>query len=133
MHIENMEKPEDCIICYDKLGQEKPLPCGHYTHMACLKKHFKPECVMCRRPLNIKVTGQVPKSNIPWVPPEEDMPDLPDPLENILGDEEDEEIVFISDPDEPRPYKRKGYLYAEEDSDYDEENPLGDEVDYGDY
>jgi len=43
------------------------------------------------------------------------------------GDSDDEE------DDHGQSWKKQGYQYAEEDPDYDEENPHGDNCDYGDY
>jgi len=58
------EKPEECAICFEKLGDVPAFPCGHYIHLDCIKKHFKPECVICRQPLDIQVTGVSPDPNI---------------------------------------------------------------------
>lgn len=49
-----------CSICLEDT-QEK-LQCGHFVHMSCAKKHFKPECPVCRIPLNITVTGEYPET-----------------------------------------------------------------------
>lgn len=59
----NNKKPEDCIICLDPLSDKDILECGHKIHLECVKKHFKPECPICRKQLNIKVTGKYPEPN----------------------------------------------------------------------
>lgn len=43
------EKPEDCAICFEKLGNEFPLSCGHWFHTECIDSTRKSECPMCRR------------------------------------------------------------------------------------
>ena len=160
------EKPEDCIICTEKIGEEDILDCGHWIHISCVKKHFKPECPVCRKSLNIEVVGVRPQ--------EEDLGgDLGDDLGGDLGDElvqlaqriteelreqvrqhfvyvrvENEDVLgrnviergnednyeFLPDLEEEgednEEWRKKGYLYREEDEDYDEENPDGDNVNY---
>ncbi len=50
------EKPDNCPSCYEVLSCEvKPLVCGHWVHVECLKKQCKAECPICRRKLNIKL------------------------------------------------------------------------------
>jgi hypothetical protein len=61
------EKPDECCLCFEKMTEDKPLECGHWLHLECVKKHFKPECPVCRAKLNIKVTGKVPESNIEYL------------------------------------------------------------------
>ena len=107
--IGTMEKPSDCCICYETLSEEdKPLSCGHVIHLECVKKHFKPECPLCRAPLNIKVSGIVP---LPFIPTttgdsdteEEDIVDrytstrnIDDPNLATSGDLGGEEIEYYS-------------------------------------
>lgn len=39
-HLPHYEKPNDCPICMESLFQVvKPLECGHWVHMSCLKKY----------------------------------------------------------------------------------------------
>ena len=158
-----LEKPIDCIICLENLGDENPLECGHYMHMECVKKQFKPECALCRRTLNIEVTGQHP---IPFVPHDEEqnqpfgydfwrrvtiIPFTPEnnPVRDRViehGFEEDtDSLPDLEDTDSHLPcledsededghnnWKKRGYTYREEDDEYDEENPLGDDWEYED-
>jgi len=141
-----LEKPEACAICYEALAPtDEPQACGHYLHTTCLRKHFKPECAICRAPLKIQVQGQLPSHDQrQWEPifpvhtspvldyvyertgvflfTDNDLPDLEDTalvgrLQDYLGDESDEET---------------GCLYAEERGDYDEENPHSDNWNYED-
>ena len=59
------EKPKNCSICFESLkNQETPLVCGHWIHINCIKQQFKAECPICRHPLEIKVFGEFPRSNI---------------------------------------------------------------------
>jgi len=59
---------DECSICYDKDDTVVKMEvCGHTFHMRCIQQHFKPECAICRLPLNIKVYGDVPKSNISYL------------------------------------------------------------------
>ena len=48
--------------------KNKPLECGHWIHKKCVEKHFKPECPVCRKPLNIKVKGTLPNCDIEYDP-----------------------------------------------------------------
>ena len=56
-----------CDICLEK-NIEKPLKCGHYVHLECAKKHFKPECPVCKTVLEIEVTGVKPELYLPYNP-----------------------------------------------------------------
>ena len=49
------DKPDNCIICIESLTEVDILECGHWIHLDCVKKHFKPECPLCRKKLNIQV------------------------------------------------------------------------------
>lgn len=161
-----LERPETCAICFEKLEESKSLECGHWLHIVCVQKHFRPECPLCRAPLNIEVTGKYPNSNITFeetIPTFEetilafsdivnvgptirrnvdDMPSLEDDNSmdvdffqlfrsgrhfsfppNILGNV----IERGYEEEENESYSDRGYTYREEASDYDEENPNGDE------
>jgi len=136
------------------------LPCGHWMHLSCVQQHFKPECPVCRKPLDIVVTGIPPDPNIPFQieePENEEtqviehaliarhfvMMNVPstvmgDVVEHFDETEEDNEIYVDEDEEEEDDdrkcsWRRKGYLYREEDSDYDEENPRGDDWTYDSY
>lgn len=105
-------KPDECIICYEKLNEEHPLECGHWLHISCVEKHFKPECPICRAPLHIEVKGTSPESYIPFVIQEQDVvfiQEIHDHIDEYFVDDS-EEIVYDSD----------------------EENPFGDDYDYPD-
>jgi hypothetical protein len=52
---------ENCIVCYEELDNIDPLICGHIIHPDCIKQQFKPECPLCRTPLNVVVIGTKPK------------------------------------------------------------------------
>jgi len=160
------EKPEDCPICTEKIGDEDILECGHWIHISCVKKHFKPECPVCRKSLNIEVEGSRPGGDLGGDLGEEVPQEIRRELiqiaervreqfedfipiivyvsvenENVLernvierGNEENYE--FLPDLEEQgenednEEWRKKGYLYREEDEDYDEENPDGDNVNY---
>lgn len=130
------EKPEDCIICTEKLEEDKSLDCGHWIHYKCIEKQFKSECPVCRVPLNIKVKGYRPSEEFN--------------NDGIVGDVverwfEEEIPEDLQNPEAPRVIlDRYGYvrelLYeviGEDEYDdnvneeeYDEENPRGDSVYY---
>lgn len=58
------EIDEECAICYEPLGDVKPLGCGHRIHTVCLEKHFKAECPVCRTgQTRVVPKGKVPKSS----------------------------------------------------------------------
>jgi hypothetical protein len=159
------EKPEDCIICTEKIKDNEPLSCGHWIHISCIEKHFKPECPVCRKPQNIKVFGKIPEPyipvshenententilsplysrigirfhlvTIPYLNPViergfiDNFDDLPE-LENVEDSYSSHREPFPRSFMEP--WRIKGYMHPEEDEDYDEENPNGDEVTYED-
>jgi hypothetical protein len=54
-----MDKPQDCIICLEVLNEQHSLECGHWIHISCIQKQFKPECPLCRHPLKIMVHGKL--------------------------------------------------------------------------
>lgn len=73
--VENNMLFEECICCYRYLGNTPAMGCGHRVHLACLEKHFKPECPICKRYQNLVIPkGQLPKTSpgrtILWVNPE---------------------------------------------------------------
>ncbi len=144
----SFEKPSDCAICYEKLEDtEAPLVCGHYLHLSCLKKHFKPECAICRHPLSIEVSGELPF-------PENDVHIERFPLHQIhffgyfrgfldphdLDLNELEQILdfqerYYNEDDELPPLEDVGEYNVqndEDDEEYDEENPHGDTWNYED-
>ena len=144
LEVFTQEKPDDCVICTEKMNENNPLHCGHWIHYKCVQKQFKAECPICRSPLDIEVKGSRPSAEVVNVV-------------QLVGDvverwfEEGEDIVAP----EPRPLNRveemliqiHGYIpqllytreITDEDSDdegvvneedYDEENPSGDSVYY---
>lgn len=56
------EKPDDCVICTEKMNENNPLNCGHWIHYTCIQKQFKAECPVCRAPLDINVKGSRPSA-----------------------------------------------------------------------
>lgn len=150
------EKPDDCVICTEKMNETNPLHCGHWIHYKCVQKQFKAECPVCRSPLDIEVKGVRPSAEVVNA-----VQLVGDVVERWFedgeeyGDEEDRLVREANDPD--RPLNRveemllqvHGYipqlLYTGESSnrdnesgadegyneeDYDEENPSGDSVYY---
>lgn len=143
------EKPDDCVICTEKMNENNPLHCGHWIHYKCVQKQFKAECPICRSPLDIEVKGSRPSAEVVNAV-------------QLVGDvverwfEEEKEDILRQDSNYPdRPLNRveerliqiHGYipqlLYSREitdedsddegvvnEEDYDEENPSGDSVYY---
>lgn len=135
----------ECTICYNNV-KENSLECGHYCHLKCLEQHFKPECPLCRKKLNIEVKGAYPSSVFSSFSEFENDDSLS--VSSSLSstsfwqqdakemEEWNEEWRILGEKDEERMrqreaqsnlinsnWKSKGYSYPEEDSDYDEENP----------
>lgn len=55
---------EECPVCYEHLGDVEALECGHRIHVACLEKHFRAECPVCRTPqTKVKPKGKMPRSS----------------------------------------------------------------------
>lgn len=128
----------ECVICYE-LVKEDAQACGHFCHINCLKQHFKPECPVCRRKLNIKVEGRFPYVEIPFSfdnnAEEYDESTL---SENEIEEYDEESKTYFASSlvakygftkeealsiTETEPWKRDGYIHKEEHPDYDEENP----------
>lgn len=43
------DRPTQCPVCYNTLAQcKKPLPCGHWVHMSCVKRANTGTCPLCR-------------------------------------------------------------------------------------
>ncbi len=57
---------EQCILCLEKMINETPLNCGHVFHIDCIRKHFKPECPICRTEHSIPVLGSKPELFLPF-------------------------------------------------------------------
>lgn len=147
LQVFTQEKPDDCVICTEKMNENNPLHCGHWIHYGCVQKQFKAECPVCRSPLDIEVKGVRPSAEVVNV-----VRVVGDVVERWFTEGEEnwseEDIV----DDEPRPLNRveemliqiHGYipqlLYTEDsprdneseigEEDYDEENPSGDSVYY---
>lgn len=51
---------ENCAICLEKTTEM--FDCKHHVHLECAKKHFKPECPVCRAKVNIRVSGTYPNN-----------------------------------------------------------------------
>jgi hypothetical protein len=69
----------ECPICLENTIDT--LECGHKIHIECVKKHFKPECPVCKKTLSIKVNGKF----------ENDSDDLStDAIRHILEQDENE-------------------------------------------
>lgn len=129
---------EDCVICYEKLENVAPLSCGHIIHISCVKKHFKPECPLCRTKLNIEVSGTFPVPNIDFIP-ETDRKENRNHSDVEGTDDEGEEEEYeyshseYEEGDREETWRKKGFNHPEEDEEWDEENPFGDEYNYGLY
>jgi hypothetical protein len=145
LEVFTQEKPDDCVICTEKMNENKPLHCGHWIHYGCVQKQFKAECPVCRSPLDIEVKGVRPSAEVVNV-----VQLVGDVVERWFEDGEDRVAP------QPRPLNRveemliqiHGYipqlLYTEHsprdneseadegynEEDYDEENPSGDSVYY---
>lgn len=132
--MEKFQKPETCILCCESMNEKKPLECGHWLHLKCVEKHFKPECPICRKHLDIKVTGTRPE---PYIPVEETGLSV-DVIYDIMGPMIEHEFENENEDEndcttEKEGWEINGYLYPEEDPSYDEENPHSDNYDYEDY
>jgi hypothetical protein len=139
--IKELEKPDDCSICLEKLGDEKSQSCGHYFHQECLVKHFKPECPLCRTKLNIKVTGNNILSDLRDYIIENGFSLNQNSRDNSVSRDSDydrelfDRELFnseeIDSEDEYREnyrerdydFQDRGYNFPDEDPEYDEENP----------
>ena len=118
---------ENCILCLEELKiSEPPLICGHRFHIECVKKHFKPECPVCRRIINIDVSGTKPELYLPFDP--ESMSDISQ--RNDFFDGYDiygnyfQQVVYFDNQDMMD--------IVQEDDEEDEENKMGDNWNYED-
>jgi hypothetical protein len=134
-----IEKPDECSICYENLHKvEKPQICGHWFHVDCLQRHFKPECPLCRKVLPIKVIGERPPCNIVYIESKDDDSEVESDGDSSSRDTIVYDIVDESDDDIPSSRKTVGYGIfsdnsdSENEEDYDSENPNGDNWDYED-
>lgn len=49
-----LEKPEECFICTDALGdKDNLLSCGHWMHRSCFLKTNKDTCPICRKKVKL--------------------------------------------------------------------------------
>jgi hypothetical protein len=123
---------ENCILCLEDIDpSENPLVCGHKLHLECVKKHFKPECPICRRRLNISVNGTIPELYLPFDPEsfsnDDNIPENNDIiLENIYN-----YIIFQNQLLDLHELQEQD-MDMDMDLDIDEENPRGDEWNYED-
>lgn len=50
------EKPEDCLICTEELGdKDNLLSCGHWMHRSCFIKTHKETCPVCRKKVKLSI------------------------------------------------------------------------------
>ena len=121
---------ENCILCLEDIdASENPLDCGHKLHLECVKKHFKPECPICRRRLNISVNGSIPELYLPFDSESFSNDDTIHGNDDIVFENIYNYIIFqnqLLDLDESQ--EEDVYM----DLDIDEENPRGDNWDYED-
>ena len=47
------DKPDDCIVCCEKIRQRAPLSCGHWIHTDCVVKSGKPNCPVCTKKVKL--------------------------------------------------------------------------------
>lgn len=128
----------NCIICTEKLSSlDKPLICcKQIIHYSCLEKHFKPECPLCRHPLNISVKGTKPIGALLSIQASPERLEIY-PTRLFLEDSKSENkedpegiLDFLhKEEDIIDDYENNRTFIQEEDSDYDEENNV---FDYGD-
>jgi hypothetical protein len=58
-------KPDECAICTESMKDvTNPMACGHWFHVTCVKKQFKPKCAICRAILPIAVNGKRPNNSL---------------------------------------------------------------------
>lgn len=116
MTSEIMSSEEDCPVCFEPLlEEESPLVCGHCVHMTCIVQQFKPECPLCRRKLDVEVSGQFPDHDIPFSVQEfqeqeiqeqefqeelQDLPELQDSVEQMVMEEFNQEMNVNLQPEE---------------------------------
>ncbi len=131
------EKPDSCIICTENSILNR-FECGHWLHIECLKKQFKPECPLCRMPLNIQVNGTKPTAYIPHTVEFESEPEESglwyfrvNCPRTVLGDVIERGYESDNDSDISN-WRQQGYCCRSEHPDYDSQNPQGDEMDYPD-
>lgn len=60
---EKIDYDSRCPICLEDFGDTPTLSCSnqHKFHTKCITRHYKPECAVCRSPMDIKVTGTMPE------------------------------------------------------------------------
>jgi len=111
---------EVCILCLDNMINEAPLSCGHIFHIDCIRKHFKPECPVCRKEHNIDIVGTKPELFLPFnnIIADDIYTQLFDNINGLYFQQ-----VYIEFPNNE--------LVQEEDEG-DEENPRYDNWDYED-
>ena len=57
------ERPDECVVCTESMVNEpEAFRCGHWVHIECVRRQFKPECPICRAELPIQVTGVRPRA-----------------------------------------------------------------------
>lgn len=109
---------EQCILCLEKMINETPLNCGHVFHIDCIRKHFKPECPLCRKEHNIDVLGTKPELFLPF-----NSQTIGDMIN--LGENSLRQLYFELEIDEEPEDE-------EPEDEEDEENPKYDNWDYED-
>lgn len=143
MAYRKLEKPDSCVVCYEKTTLDC-FECGHWLHSECLKKQTKAECPLCRKPLSVRLNKRSREeteeellffrtrtNHSAWRiivdidPPFGRERSEPDVVGDVIerGYESDNSVSN---------WREQGYAHKEEHPDYDSQNPGGDDVDYPD-
>lgn len=101
-----------CVICFEYVEENENvrLDCSHREfHLACLQRHFRQECPLCRKPHTIPVFGELPSQTFDF-----DMLDTED------YDSEDMQIIDGIEVEEFTlpPLSRSRYEFEEEDREF---------------
>ena len=98
----------DCPVCFEPLlEEESPLVCGHCVHMTCVVQQFKPECPLCRRKLDVEVSGVPPEPYVPiseqeFQEQEFQEQEFQDSVEQMVMEEFNQEMNVNLQPDEQK-------------------------------
>lgn len=105
------EKPTDCPVCMEDLtDEENALQCGHWVHIKCVKRHFKPECPVCRHPLNIIVHGVDPNryQNVVYI--NDNVDDNVDDNDDVVDDVDDDVVDNDDDNNDVEEYYAANFV-----------------------
>ena len=116
-HKYKQEKPEECIVCFESLAnQKRSLSCGHWIHKNCIIKSAKAECPICRKQLLLGKNDMKLIKNLAKKREEENIAEEELELQHEFENEIQNEIINLLMPAFREHMQTIGYIFEDIDA-----------------